>query len=251
MDPEPTPVEAPTRRSRRSANKERARTSPVRLLVISLGALVLGVGLMAGAFVLLGDQRVEFVAPAGDEGDPMGGVDDPEEDGGEGQAAPEQDAGDGHEEAPEPVVLRDFDLEPTRDPFSEVIPASTTATAGDGSTDPAGDDPDSEPGDTPPATPTTGDPDGGPDEPPAGGVGCTGDDDVVCDGHLVSLLEVLRRADGPTVAIVQIDTTVYEAAAGSRITDRFEVRSIDGGCATLRFDGVEDFTVCAGERVLK
>jgi hypothetical protein len=141
-----------------------------------------------------------------------------------------------------------------RDPFDPVVPEPEAEAAETvvptGSVEPVG-TVDPLPGETDPTpvtSPTDPEPEPGTDPPPSTG-GCAEGDEVVCDGLAVSLLQVLSR-DGEPVAVIQVDSTIYEVRAGELFADRFMVRSIGGTCASLLY-GDDGFTVCVGDRILK
>lgn len=96
------------------------------------------------------------------------------------------------------------------------------------------------------APPGDGDDDGGAGDPGP----CTGDDEVVCDGHVVTLVDVFLDGDGTPVAVVQVDSTLYEVRRGDTFGQNFQVISIDPPCVTLLY-GDDAFTLCEGERTLK
>jgi hypothetical protein len=161
-----------------------------------------------------------------------------------------------------PLVTYEVFLD--RDPFDPVVPepVSTTETdTGDGEptgeaggeteapTDPnAPPDPNqpTEPGGTPPATGTP------PTTAPAQGVGnCTADgEDLVCNGRVVSLIEIRTGDDGELLAIIQVDTTIYEVGVGDTFAGSFRVHSISETEVLIQYgDDVDRFEV--GDRVLK
>lgn len=79
--------------------------------------------------------------------------------------------------------------------------------------------------------------------------GCTGTDEVICDGHVVTLVEIIEE-EGQEQAIIQVDTTLYTVTEGDEFAESFLVLSIDSPCATFLF-GDDAFTLCEGDRVLK
>ncbi|MDX1745820.1 MAG: hypothetical protein R3324_07775 [Halobacteriales archaeon] len=82
------------------------------------------------------------------------------------------------------------------------------------------------------------------------GDGCTSQDgEVVCDGRVVSVVDVFTE-DGQARAVVQVDDQLFEVDEGDVFAENFEVLSIDPPCVTLLF-GDDSFTLCEGERVLK
>lgn len=88
-------------------------------------------------------------------------------------------------------------------------------------------------------------------DPAPGGSGsdpCTGTDEVVCDGAVVTLVDVI--AGDPARAIVQVDTTAYEVGEGDTFAGSFLVLTIDPPCVTMLY-GDDAFTLCEGQQVLK
>jgi hypothetical protein len=79
--------------------------------------------------------------------------------------------------------------------------------------------------------------------------GCSTDGDVTCDGRIVSLVEIVSE-DGEPLAIIQVDTTIYEARRGETFARSFRVSAIEDSCVTLLY-GDESFRLCEGNRVLK
>lgn len=68
---------------------------------------------------------------------------------------------------------------------------------------------------------------------------------VVCDGEVVTLVDV----DG-TSAVVRVDHVVFTVAEGQTFAGTYRVVTIDGPCVTL-LHGDDAFTLCEGEQVLK
>jgi hypothetical protein len=135
-----------------------------------------------------------------------------------------------------------------RDPFEPVVEEEIleTQTAVDGSATDG--QPTTDP--DPTATPVA----------PVGGTGsdgprCSGTEEVVCDGQVVSLIDTsvdgdeLIDGDGD-LAIVQVGTIVYEASVGRTFAENLELLAIDGDCASLRY-GEEQFRICVPGEVLK
>lgn len=79
---------------------------------------------------------------------------------------------------------------------------------------------------------------------------CRGTDTVVCEGRTVTLIDVYVTGDGEAVAVVQVDSTLYEVGRGDTFAQNFQVVSIDPPCVTLLY-GDDAFTLCEGERTLK
>lgn len=136
-------------------------------------------------------------------------------------------------EEPAPTT---FDVFLTRDPFEPVVPE------GDGE-QPADDTDQPPPGDD---TTDDGDHahDAGPDDP------CTGEEEVVCDGRVVTLVEITTDDEGNRTATIRVDTTDYEVREGEVFAENFRVLSIEPSCVTLLF-GDDSFTLCRDDRVLK
>lgn len=161
----------------------------------------------------------------------------------------EEDSGDLEVVEDLPVVTYEVYL--ARDPFEPVRePEATDGGAGDqnGSAGDDGgtgtpDDPDS------PDDPSAPDPDD-PDE-PSGDPSCAGsEDERVCDGRVVSLLEVTEQ-DGELVAEIQVDTTIYTVHKDQVFATQFELESFEGTeCVMLTFAS-ETFRLCVGESTLK
>jgi hypothetical protein len=156
-----------------------------------------------------------------------------------------------------PVVTYDVYL--ARDPFDPVVPepepeASATPATGDGDgTEPvftggdgSVDGADGQP--TDPSNPPDGSGEGEPgDGAPEGG--CRGEEEVVCDGQVLTLVDVATK-DGQPVAIIKVDTSIYEVPEGGVFATFYQVRAIDGSCASVLY-GDDGFTLCRGDRVLK
>jgi hypothetical protein len=160
-----------------------------------------------------------------------------------------------------PLVTYEVFLD--RDPFDPVVPEpvaetatteTTTATGGVGdTTDGSGGTTDLTGGTTdgtpaPPPENVGGAPD---PAQPAPSSGCTtGEDGLVCDGRVVSLLDIRTDEDGELVAIVQVGSTVYEARVGETFAGTFRVQSITADQVFLLF-GDDGFGLSEGDRVLK
>jgi hypothetical protein len=169
------------------------------------------------------------------------------------------------EAAIEDLPLVTYEVFLDRDPFDPVVPepVSTTETvAGDGeATDGTGDGAATGDGSETPTDPNGGtDPVGTPPpaagtppaSPPAQGVGsCVADgDDLVCNGRVVSLIEIRTGDDGELLAVVQVDTTIYEVGIGDAFAGSFRVHSISETEVLIQYgDDVDRFEV--GDRVLK
>jgi hypothetical protein len=217
------------------------------LLLIALGLLAV---VLVGAFLLFGGADGDVVAAAPESAAAASATEGSSED-----AVVDVAAGI----IALPTVTYDVYL--ARDPFAPVVPepepepvaaeGSSTdsgSTADDGtssgneaggsddsSTDGSGGDPDD-----PTAPPT----DGGSSS------GCVGQDEVVCDGRVVTLVGIESAAGGSLTAVIQVDTTTYEVGPGETFADSFRVQAIAGGCVSLLY-GDDGFLLCEGDRVLK
>ncbi|MEX1176842.1 MAG: hypothetical protein WEB09_00135 [Nitriliruptor sp.] len=243
-----------------------------RLILIAAGLaailLAIAVWFLILVPLLLGDDAQQEVT---DPSEPTASR-APSDDAGSGGSttpAPAPDAGTATgDETPLPLVTYEVFLE--RDPFDPVVPESAEGASapGDGAgeglptapEDPASpgtpDDPDQsdlppgtdpDPGTTPPgSTPPPGE--SPPSTPPSGG--CRTNGQANCDGRIVSVVDIRTDDTGTPVAIVQVDSTIYEVRRGERFAGSFELRAIDGECASLLY-GDDAFRLCAGDRVLK
>ena len=127
----------------------------------------------------------------------------------------------------------------SRDPFEPVVPEEDP--------DPAADptDPDADPNDTDPTDPNADPVDTDPDPD-----GCHGNDELVCDGQVLTLIEV-SDPNGDPVAVFQVNTTRYEVSPGEAFADGFVLDRITGdGCAWVEY-GDEAHLQCPGEVRLK
>lgn len=218
-----------------------------RPLLVVLGLVVLAAMVM-GSLAWFGTPSDPDVAVLSEQEEAPDGETDVAED------AESTEPGD---EGMEPLPVTTYEVYLARDPFDPVVPedeptdSNGQTTDPDGSTDP--DTPAPDP-DDPASSPDPDDPDApspGPDDPSAPGSGCEGDQqEVVCDGRVVSLLEVASDADGSDLAVIQVDTTVYEVRHGERFASNFELSAFQGECVSV-LHGDEGFQLCEGERVLK
>jgi hypothetical protein len=178
----------------------------------------------------------------------------------EAEPATDEDA---DAEVVEELPLVTYEVFLSRDPFDPVVPepvevvaVTDDGTATDG-TDPAGEPTTTDPnaGDAvDPADGSTPLPGDGTTPPPAGGTpppvaGCTTGETVNCDGRLIGLVEV-RGTGGDAVAIIQVDTTLYEVRAGETFAGSFQLSSVSGSCANVLY-GDDAFQICEGDRTLK
>lgn len=147
-----------------------------------------------------------------------------------------------------------------RDPFESVRPEppadATDGGTGDGGTGDGGT------GDGGTGTDGTGDGGTGDGDTGDGGAGDggtgAGDDDgcrtngeAVCDGKVITLLEIDTDGDRP-LAIIQVDEVVYSVAVGDRFADDFRLTSLQltPPCVTLMY-GDEVFELCVGDSTQK
>jgi hypothetical protein len=157
------------------------------------------------------------------------------------EAVAEEAVADAEELLALPLVTYEVFL--SRDPFQPVVPEVTPVAEGgdaEGETDGSGDDTDGSSG----GEDTNG---GGSTDPDA--PACTTQGEIVCDGRVISLIDV-TTVDGQPVAVIQVDTTVYEVTVGQTFAGSFLVRSIDGTTVTLLY-GDEGIRLLPGDTVLK
>jgi hypothetical protein len=166
--------------------------------------------------------------------------------------------------APEAAPVVTYEVYLNRDPFE---PVRTPIVAETSNADPIVTDPDTDgPVDTEPTDPDDNTAPRDPSEPgqpaeprdpsepdrpePLPEKGCTGgDEETVCNGQVVSLVDVTSN-EGQRVAVVQIDTTLYEVREGDRFATHFFVRSVGASEVTLAF-GDDTFRLSEGDRVMK
>ena len=79
--------------------------------------------------------------------------------------------------------------------------------------------------------------------------GCTGSDEVVCGGRVVTLVGLFADRADPT-AIIRVNSTVHEVTPGDEFAEYFTLRSIDDPCVSLTY-GDEVFELCEGAHVMK
>ena len=205
-----------------------------RSIVVAVG-LVAAVALVAAAVGLLSGEREGHVADTA-----LAAVDDPDATEGDAGVDGLEDLPDADEEFLPDTLTVTYEIYLARDPFDPVVPEEEPEPA---PTDP--DDPDAPDPDDPDApAPDPDDPDA-----PAPDERCEGEEEVVCNGHVVSLLEI-DEVDGEQVATIQVDTTVYDVRTGERFAAHFNLLRIEGDRATIQF-GDEIFHARLGDHVLK
>lgn len=243
--------------------------SPVVVALAVVGALLAGALLWFSVISpLLGGEEA-----ADESGTMTTGTEDAP---GSVETVPPADQEDAEEQfGGDELPLVTFEVFLARDPFDPVIPepvaevddpteTSDPATSDGGNTDGAdpddpsgangGGDPAEEDGTSAPGG-TSGPGNGSADASGDGsGVrpapdGCTDADEPVCDGRLVSLVEV-AEVDGQLVARVQVDSTIYEVRAGDTFAGNFLVQSVRTDGVTLVF-GDDVVRLAEGERILK
>jgi hypothetical protein len=154
-----------------------------------------------------------------------------------------------------------YEIYLARDPFDPVVPEDAPDAPDPADPDapaPAPDDPDApapDPDDPDAPAPDPDDPDAprpDPDAPrPSPDADCEGDrEEVVCNGEVLSLLEITTDDEGQALAVVQVNSTIYEVRRGQQFADHFRLNSFDGNCVNV-LHGDDAFTLCEGERVLK
>jgi hypothetical protein len=128
-----------------------------------------------------------------------------------------------------------YEIYLARDPFEPVRTPPAEAVADDDDTiviDPDDDtivtDPDDPDDPDAPARPAPSDPSQPSDPaPPDPGARCVGgEDEVVCNGQVISLLDI-TTVDGEEVAVLQVDTTVYEVRQGERFAEHHQLMRVD------------------------
>lgn len=81
---------------------------------------------------------------------------------------------------------------------------------------------------------------------PAGGGTCSGTDEVVCDGRVVTLVDAIDDAR----ATVAVDAVRYDVVHGSVFADDFEVTAITPTCVSVAY-GSDDFRLCEAGASMK
>ena len=171
------------------------------------------------------------------------------------------DGEDADDDAPEPepdaveeLPTVTYEIYLARDPFEPVRTPPVEDTTDDNDTivvdpdDPTDpDDPEAPTDPTDPSDPSD------PDAPrPPEEERCVGDEaEAVCDGQVVSLLD-LTTETGEDMAVIQVDTTVYEVRAREVFAERFQLLSIDRAAGSVEYlFGDSRHRLRLGERTLK
>jgi hypothetical protein len=163
------------------------------------------------------------------------------------------------EDEAEPFILPTvtYDVYLARDPFEPVRtpPVTAAGSTTDGGTVPVPADGTA----PPPPPPAAGEPvssptDPSPSEPgtlpPTNGeAACQGQDEVVCDGQVVTLAELTSR-DGQRAVVVQVDSSMYTVTEGEVFARYFRLLRIESDGALFGY-GDETFVLRVGGRTLK
>jgi hypothetical protein len=242
-------------------------SAPRTRLPVILFATLVGLAVLVGAWLL-------WLSPGGDGAGAAAASEELAVASDEELAQPATTDADGTLE-PLPVVTHDIYL--ARDPFEPVVEEeSAAADGGDGTSDgatpasvtadglPVVEDPDPVPGTEPQPgdpLPVAGDPlpgegeplpDAGGFVPPADGTSsgtCTGQEELVCDGRVVTLDSVTMR-NGARVATIQVGTDVYEVAQGEVFASTFRVVEFTEAGVRLQY-GELIYELTAANRTLK
>jgi hypothetical protein len=126
----------------------------------------------------------------------------------------------------------------SRDPFARVIPepAGAAPAPAPGQDPVPGTDPQDP---TDPTDPTT---------PPA--EECVQNAELVCNGRVVTVIDIFEGDDGELTAVIRVNDTLYEVGEGDQFLT-FRVDSIDPPCVDLMNGDADTFRICEGEAVLK
>lgn len=217
--------------------EERSAGSPVRTLLIALGAVVvLGLLWLFVISPLLGGDGDD--APITSQGSQATG-------GAATGGTTGDSATDTGGETVTELPIETYEVFLARDPFQPVITGVANTTGGTGGT--TGDGSTGGTGGTATGGTTTGGT-GGTGGTTTGG-GCVSQGETVCDGQVVSLVDVFVE-DGQERAIIQVDSTLYTVGEGDLFAANFRVLTIDPPCVTLLY-GDDRFSLCEGEQVLK
>jgi hypothetical protein len=144
-----------------------------------------------------------------------------------------------------PTVTYDVFL--ARDPFDPVVPEPVAAASETVPTQPS-----TEPDVVQPVdTSTDDDFDATPDDGADATDACRGDggEEVVCNGHVVTLQSLTDGAE--PLAVIQVDTAVYGVVPGQVFAERFQFLDVVDARTVRLLYGDEVFRVTVGERVMK
>ena len=200
----------------------------LRGLLVILG--LVGTAIVAGLAVWLGSA-------SGD--DPAQGValDEPALTAeSEGEETAEAEAVD----EPIPLPLVTYELFLARDPFEPVVPEPVPAA-------PAPTDPDAPAPDDPNGPPDPTDPNNNANSEANGA--CTGTVEVVCNGRVLSVIEIVEE-NGELIVVIQVDTMRYRVGVGDVFADNFQVISISPDQVRILF-GDRVSLIEVGDNALK
>lgn len=231
-----------------------------RPMLILLGVVAVGAVIYGAVFLLGGSDDVDTVDTTAAEATEAATPGAP------AAAVPEQDTlgelPDVDDDAIELDEETAFEVFTARDPFEQLVAASTgSAGQVDGTTPtqsppaPASSQPPPPPqsgGSTPPGGGSGSPPSGGGDDPgsPGDAPADPGQPDQATVGTTTITLEEVFVEGGTDKALVRIDDQGYEVAEGETVAGRLTVLDIEGNCATMRFDDTR-FILCEGEQVRK
>lgn len=222
--------------------------SDLRGLIVVLG--------LAGASIVAG-LAVWLVGASGDDGAPSVAFDDPSLTAeSEGEEIVEAETTD----EPIPLPLVTYELFLARDPFEPVVPEPVTAPAdpsapgspapgdGTGTTGPTSPDSNANGNSTGNANGNSTGNSGGNSGGAANG-GCTGTSEVVCNGRVLTVIEVAEE-NGEMIAVIQVDTMRYRVGVGDVFADNFQVVSITPDQVKILY-GDRVSTIEVGDNALK
>jgi hypothetical protein len=169
---------------------------------------------------------------------------------GEGEEATE-DEQVGDEPIPLPLVT--YELFLARDPFEPVVPEPVSAPSDPNGTDGSGSggsgsDANGSGGSGGTGTSGGNSNSGGNSSGNSNG-GCTGTSEVVCDGRVLTVIEVFEE-NGELIAVIQVDTMRYQLGVGDIFVDFFQVVSISPDRVRLLY-GDSVVTIDVGDNALK
>ena len=118
---------------------------------------------------------------------------------------------------PIPLPLVSYELFLARDPFEQVVtePAPDPTEPVDPTDPTAPTDPSTPPDPTDPSDPNNSNANGQ----------CTGTTEVVCDGRVLTVIEIVEE-NGELIVVIQVDTMRYRVGVGDVFADNFQVISV-------------------------
>ncbi|MEX2549492.1 MAG: hypothetical protein WD638_04635 [Nitriliruptoraceae bacterium] len=219
------------------SRRRATRLEPVRGAGRSSSFLGILSGVLGGLGLLLLVALVGpgVSGPAGDDGPtPLPPAEVMAESSSESESEPE--AAETDEAVVLPVVAENIYL--SRDPFDPVVPEEEPGDGGNGGNgDSSGDGTDGTDGtdgdgSTDPDDGTNGDPIA-PPAPDADST-CTGEEELVCDGQVVTLEGTSGSGDSRTASI-KVNSTTYVVAVGDTFATHFTLLGFDGDCVNIRY----------------